>query len=238
MRIGYTDEVFLSNLEFKCAAPHAGVTTTIFPDGTIGDKFSVVSISSTNTFKTQVGPSTIPHTFVGGGIVKNWFGNLTFGSGYNTGVTTNGVSVAATVFDPGYDHDFISADTNAVTANTGAQFTPSDASYDPVTGDLVLFIDGHGLTDSNTVQIATGSISFACSKDNYSTIHPYPRSSDPVAGISTSILSFNAETITVNVGANVGSGAKITTTIGVGGTLSFNIVDGGTNYKEPEMAKG
>ncbi len=240
LRIGYADEVFLSNLEFKCAAPHAGVTTTIFPDGTIGDKFSVVSISSTNTFKTQVGPSTIPHTFVGGGIVKNWFGNLTFGSGYNTGVTTNGVSVAATVFDPGYDHDFISADANAVTANTGIGFTPSDASYDPVTGDLVLFISGtgiqtHGLTDSNTVQIATGSISFACSKDDYSTIHSYPRSTDPVAGISTAILSFNADTITVNVGANVGSGAKITTTIGVGGTLSFNIVDGGTNYKEPEI---
>jgi len=240
LRIGYTDEVLLSNLEFSCAAPHAGVTTTIFPDGTIGDKFSVVSISSTNTFKTQVGPSTIPHTFVGGGTVKNWFGNLTFGSGYNTGITTNGVSVAATVFDPGYDHDFISADTNAVTANTGAQFTPSDASYDPVTGDLVLFISGtgiqtHGLTDSNTVQIATGSISFACSKDDYSTIHSYPRSTDPVAGISTAILSFNADTITVNVGANVGSGAKITTTIGVGGTLSFNIVDGGTNYKEPEI---
>ena len=75
--------------------------------------------------------------------------------------------------------------TNAVTANTGAQFTPSDASYDPVTGDLVLFINGHGLTGSNTVTIATGSISFTCSKDNYSTNHSYPRSTDPAAGSTT-----------------------------------------------------
>ena len=112
-------------------------------------------------------------------------------------------------------------------------FTPSDASYDPVTGDLVLFIDGHGLTDSNTVQIITGSISFACSKDNYSTIHPYPNQQSCCRYIY-SILSYNAETITVNVGANVGSG-KITTTIGIGGTLAFNIVDGGKNYKEPEI---
>ena len=119
MRIGYNDEVILSRLEFSCAAPHAGVTTTFFPDGTIGDRFSVVSIASTNTFAVQVGTSTIPHTYVGGGISREWFGDLTFGSGYNT------VSVAATVFDPGYEHVFASASTNAVTANTGAQFTPS-----------------------------------------------------------------------------------------------------------------
>ncbi|MEC8552071.1 MAG: hypothetical protein VXY93_16360, partial [Pseudomonadota bacterium] len=43
LRIGYNDEVILSRLEFSCAAPHAGVTTTFFPDGTIGDRFSVVS---------------------------------------------------------------------------------------------------------------------------------------------------------------------------------------------------
>ena len=225
LRSGYDDEVILLNFAFN---PSLTLPT---------DKFSVVDITSEKSFKVNIGISTTTHVVnvSGSTNIKTWNGDLTFGSGYNTGVTTNGVSVAATVFDPGYVHDFISADNNAVTANTGEQFTPTDASYDPVTGDLVLFISGHGLTDSNTVQIATNSISFACSKDNYSTIHPYPRSTDPVAGISTTILSFNADTITVNVGANVGSGAKITTTIGIGGTLSFNIVDGGINYKEPEI---
>ena len=72
------------------------VLRLLFSDGTIGDKFSVVSISSTNTFKTQVRQSTITHIC--------WWRNCklvwqpTFGSGYNTGVTTNGVSVV-TVFD-------------------------------------------------------------------------------------------------------------------------------------------
>ena len=39
--------VLLGGLEFACAAPHAGVTTTIFPDGTIGYRFPVVSIAAT-----------------------------------------------------------------------------------------------------------------------------------------------------------------------------------------------
>ena len=229
LRIGYNDEVILSRLEFSCAAPHAGVTTTFFPDGTIGDRFSVVSIASTNTFAVQVGTSTIPHTYVGGGISREWYGDLTFGSGYNT------VSVAASVFDPGYEHVFASADTNAVTANTGTQFTPSDATYDPVTGNLVLFIDGHGLTGSNTVSIAPTSISFTCSKDNFRSNHAYPRSTDPVAGIQTAITSTTTNSITVNVGKNVGTGAVVTAAVGVGGTLIFNVSNGGTNYKEPEI---
>ena len=243
LRIGYTDEVLLSRLEFKCAAPHAGVTTTFFPDGSIGDKFSVVGITSDKMFTTQVGTSTIPHTYHAGGIVRPWYGDLTFGSGYtlgtlDTGNTVTGIAgIALTVFDPGYKHVFASAVTNAVSVTGGASgpFTPSDASYDPVTGDLVLFINGHGLTGSNTVTIATGSISFTCSKDNFSTNHAYPRATDPAAGATLNITSFNTNSITVNVGANVGSGATVIGSVGAGGTVIFNLVNGGSNYKEPEI---
>ena len=235
LRIGYNDEVLLTGLGFTCTSGGVGIGSGVFPDGTIGDKFSVVSIASTTTFTTQVGTSTIPHTYMGGGFVREWYGDLTFGSGYNIGITTDGVSVPATVFDPGYDHVFASASTNAVTANTGAQFTPSDATYDPVTGNLVLFINGHGLTGSNTVTIAPTSISFTCAKDDYRTNHAYPRSTDPAAGSTLSITSFTTNSITVNVGKNVGTGAHVTTTIGKGGVLSFNVAHAGTNYKEPEI---
>ena len=235
LRIGYNDEVLLSGLNFSCTSGGNPIGSGVFPDGTIGDKFSVVEIETDKKFTTQVGASTIPHTYTSGGFVREWYGDLTFGSGYNIGVTTDGVSVPATVFDPGYDHVFASASTNAVTANTGAQFTPSDATYDPVTGNLVLFINGHGLTGSNTVTIATGSISFTCSKDDYRTNHAYPRATDPAAGQTLSITSFNTNSITVNVGKNVGTGAHVTTTIGKGGVLSFNVAHAGTNYKEPEI---
>ena len=113
--------------------------------------------------------------------------------------------------------------------------TPTDASYDPVTGNLVLFIDNHGLTTSNSIGINTNSIVFSCSKDDYSTNHPYPRKTDPVSGILTSITSFNTNSITAFVGKNVGSGATITAEIGVGGALSFNIPHAGTGYKEPKL---
>ena len=229
LRIGYNDEVSLTGLGFTCTSSGVGIGSGVFPDGTIGNKFSVVGITSERMFTTQVGTSTIPHTYLGGGFIRKWYGNLTFGSGYNN------VSIAASVFDPGYEHVFASATTNSVTANTGAQFTPSNATYDPVTGDLVLFINGHGLTGSNTVTIATGSISFTCSKDSFRTNHAYPRAGDPAAGQTLSITSFTTNSITVNVGKNVGTGATITATVGVGGTLIFNIVSGGTNYKEPEI---
>ena len=127
-----------------------------------------------------------------------------------------------------------------MTGGGSGPFTPTDATYDPFIGDLVLFISGagiqtHGLTITNLVTIAPTSISFTCSKDNYRTNHAYPRSTDPVAGIQTAITSTTTNSITVNVGKNVGTGAVVTAAVGVGGTLIFNVSNGGTNYKEPEI---
>jgi len=61
--------VTLAGIEFTCAAPHAGVTTTIFPDGTNGYIFTVNSVSSATEFDTYVGISTIEHTYDTGGTV-------------------------------------------------------------------------------------------------------------------------------------------------------------------------
>ena len=90
---GDDDQVILAGLAFTCTSGGVGIGSGLFPDGTIGNQFPVVSVSSTNTFKTQVGTSTIPHTYIGGGTVKVWYGDLTFGSGYNR------VSVATTITD-------------------------------------------------------------------------------------------------------------------------------------------
>ena len=61
--------VTLSGIEFTCAAPHAGVTTTIFPDGTNGYVFTVNNVNSPTEFDTYVGISTIDHTYDTGGTV-------------------------------------------------------------------------------------------------------------------------------------------------------------------------
>ena len=79
---GLGDYVYLDNLEFSCGGQYIGVTTTLFPDGTIGNIFPVVSIASSTSFATKIGVSTIAHTYEGGGAAYPWYSDLTPGSGY------------------------------------------------------------------------------------------------------------------------------------------------------------
>ena len=64
-------QVKLQGIGFTCAVQHAGVTTTIFPDGTQGFFFRVDSVVDSDTFVTNVGISTIAHTYVSGGEVTD-----------------------------------------------------------------------------------------------------------------------------------------------------------------------
>ena len=51
----------------------------------------------------------------------------------------------------------------------------STATYDPATGDLVLSIDGHNLSNGQTIKLADGSLNFKCAQDSYQSVHSYPR---------------------------------------------------------------
>ncbi len=221
---------------------YVGVTTTIFQDHE--RPLFVVGIVSDRTFEVQAGASTIPHTYQGGGHAYEFFEDLTFGSGYRGG------SVAIGVTDEAYVHRFVSAGINSIRkgnfAATGSNaFTATNAVYTSHTGQLILTIPNHGLSTSDTVGIDTGGLVFKCSKDNFFSDHPYPRAlsktsspnSDPVAGIQTSILATTTNTITINVGqgGGGGTGAVVTATVGVGGTLAFNIVSAGTSYVNPKI---
>ena len=221
---------------------YVGVTTTIFQDHE--RPLFVVGIVSDRTFEVQAGASTIPHTYQGGGHAYEFFEDLTFGSGYRGG------SVAIGVTDEAYEHRFVSSGIGSIRkgnfAATGANaFTATNAVYTSHTGQLILTIPSHGLSTSDTVGIDTGGLVFKCSKDNFFSDHPYPRSlsktsspnSDPVAGIQTAILATTLNTITINVGqgGGGGTGAVVTATVGVGGTLAFNIVSAGTSYVNPKI---
>ncbi|AOV62173.1 hypothetical protein BOW86_gp208 [Synechococcus phage S-CAM7] len=58
--------VKLDGIEYSCPGG-SGITTTIFPDGTIGDQFEILSVPSPSALIVNVGPSAIPHSYVGGG---------------------------------------------------------------------------------------------------------------------------------------------------------------------------
>ena len=233
--------VKLKNLEFSCVG-YSGVTTTIFQDHE--RPLFLVGIVSDRTFEVQAGPSTIYHTYQGGGQAFEFFEDLTFGSGYRGG------TVACGVTDQAYVHRFVSSGIGSIRKDsfdaTGSNaFTATNAVYTSHSGQLVLTIPNHGLSTSDTVGIDTGGLVFKCSKDNFFTNHPYPRAvsktsfpnSDPIAGIQTAIISTSINTITLNVGAGggAGTGAEVTATVGAGGTLAFTITQAGSGYVNPEI---
>ena len=60
------------------------------------------------------------------------------------------------------------------------QYTVTDATYDPKSGVMVATIGNHTLDVGETIRIATESVSFTCSKDNYNCLlytSPSPRDS-------------------------------------------------------------
>ena len=106
--------------------------------------FSVnVGKSATYRFTTNVGTSTIPHTYVGGGDVMPWYGNASFGSGYRPDTVSIGIT------DVAYNHKFVGSSGTSlyVTTFAGVAKTATEASYEPYSGDLTLTIPSHGLSD-------------------------------------------------------------------------------------------
>ena len=99
-----------------------------------------------------------------------------------------------------------SATTNTFTVNVGAsgpdqQYTPSNAGYNPATGDLVLTIGTHSLSEGEGVVLDDNSISFTCTMDGNDSIKTYPRPGiDPYASRSIPIKSVTETTITLDVG--------------------------------------
>ena len=236
--LGQPNTVQLKDLEFSCVG-YSGVTTTIFQDHE--RPLFLTGIVSERTFEVQAGPSTIVHTYVGGGNAFEFFEDNTFGSGYRGGTVAIGVT------DLAYEHKFVSAGIGSIRRTTfnGAQYTATNAVYESHSGLLTLTIPNHNLTTSNTVGIDTGGLVFKCSKDGFFGNHPYPRglsitsnpNGDPIAGIQTAIRETTNNTITIFVGqgGGGGTGADITATVGVGGTLAFNIVSAGTSYVNPRL---
>ena len=214
-------------------SPTLGISTTT--------SFSVTGIISARTFTTNVGTSNVAHTYSSGGTATEFLSDLTFGSGYRnpvsvavTDLSGNGAGADITAEVVSNTHVFVSAVANAVSVTGGLSLTPTNATYDPATGDLVITKASHGLTTSDTVGLATNGFVFRCAQDNFSTDHSYPRSGptpssgggDPAHGKTLAITSKTTNTFTVNVGI---------TNTGTGGALKFNINNTGTGYTEPQI---
>lgn len=109
-------------------------------------------------------------------------------------------------FFSGRSLPIIGVTSNTFTLNVGASgpnefFTPSDAVYNPATGDLELNLGFHNLDVGEGIIILDNSLSFTCDMDNNQSIKTYPRPGiDPFAGRSIKIKETTPTTITINAG--------------------------------------
>ena len=74
----------------------------------------------------------------------------------------------AVVSGGNYDHTFVSAASNAVSVVNGGSKTPVNATYNAVTGDMVLYFgQPHYIQTTDQISIAANSLSFTCATVSY-----------------------------------------------------------------------
>ena len=118
----------------------------------------------------------------------------------------------------------------------------TDATYDPVSGDLELTLGaGHGLTVGNTLGVVGAALTFKCNYngDNFQTEKSYPRSSgspntptgaDYLYNTVVGISAVTATTVTIN--ANAGGPISDLSTHQWFGQTAYNAVYSGS-YNKP-----
>ena len=116
--IGIGSDIKLKNLEFSCPGG-SGITTTIFPDGTQGSTFRVSNVLSSTIFETNVGISTISHTYV-----ENNAGQVT------AGLTTS-------KFPDGTQGYFFTVNTVGTTTSFTVNVGPSSIAHTYVSGGVI-----------------------------------------------------------------------------------------------------
>ena len=87
---------------------------------------------------------------------------------------------------------------NVGLAGANRNFTPTNAVYNPNTGDMVLTLGQHGLGVGRGIVIADSSLVFTCAQDNNQTTHAYPRATDPASGTSRTITAVSESQHTVS----------------------------------------
>ena len=217
---GKTSVVILTGLAFTCDID-GGTSTHYYPRGQdLAYNTSVAIAATTNTTITvNVGYSGVSdqytHSFVG-------------------------VGTSAVISGGDYAHQFVSAATSAISVSgSTTAITPTEVTYHASSGIVTFTASNHGLTTSNTVGVATNGITFRCSMDDYCSLHPYPRSTDPIAGLTNvAITTATTNTFSINVGISTiikysvtaadynATTGIMTMTIGAGHSLTT-----GTNIK-------
>ena len=178
--------------------PFNDITITQDPGG-CADVQSAITVLAQIVWDAIDNPGNVPTSNVGNypyireGIT---LGGLPVGEYYVTRVDDNNFKLSTTF--GGSDHTFVSA--LPITGSNGFTGTPSAATYDPKTGDLVFTVSSNTMTTSHTITLQAGAFTFTCAGDNHATTHAYPRTTDPAYNTPLAITNVNGNDVTINVG--------------------------------------
>ena len=192
------------------------------------DAWLKVTNVTANTFEVNVGKSPIvgheasagsydaatgdlvlnlgPHSLTPGTAIKIAKESLSWKCGMDNNTATK---VYPRTTDPAYDTalDITAADANTITVNVGqsplVNHDINNATYNPVTGDVVMTLVGaHSLTQGESIRIGDDKLTFTCTMDGNATNHTYPREGDPAYQTAVPITNVSGQDITVNVGTS------------------------------------
>ena len=229
--IGIGSDIRLDNLEFSCPGG-SGITTTIFPDGTQGNTFTVTNVIASDQFELNVGVSTIPHTYV-----ENDAGQVTAGltttkfpdgsQGYFFNVNSVGTTTSFTVNVgvSSISHAYVSG--GVVQTGITTNIFPGNAQNSPLGDTFIVtsapnwnqltfnvgistiphnYLSGGSLTFGHKLKVGTDvaltGLAFTCSYDGGVGILTHPRVSDPTY-CGTQVTRINSiDEFEINVGVS------------------------------------
>ena len=146
----------------------------------------------------------------------------TGGANIYTFIPNQGVAVGGVLAGGDYPYTFVGVGTDAVITGGG--------DYGPYwyQSSVANAIE----RPTQLVQIAEGSLNFKCAKDNYATVHAYPRKTDPAYNTNLGIVSATTDTFEVRVGPSTIQERSISTSTYNAGTgeLVLNVGAGHSYY--------
>ena len=187
-------DLVVNNFTYDYTTGIATITTTTTHGLSINDTVQVSGINVSCTYDGVVTNKVYPEL-----TAQANAGTFTVESGayHSTGPTASTFDIY--VGPSKYAHTYVSG---GKVYKGQAFLTPTNATYDPATGVMVVTVGSHSLTTSDVIWIKPYGITFTCAQDNNATLHPYPRSKDPNYGKPIPITAVGATTITVNVGVS------------------------------------
>ena len=101
----------------------------------------------------------------------------------------------------------VTSTTDTFTINVGitsrVKFNITNATYDANSGLATVTTDtSHGLSTTTSVGLATNSLIYSCSMDQYATEHAYPRITDPAHDTALYPTAVTSNNVTLNVGVS------------------------------------